>query len=894
MTLSPGRRLGPYEVVSPLGAGGMGEVYLARDTRLGREVALKVLPRELATDPVRRARLEREARAISALSHPHVCALFDVGRADDEGDELEYLVMERLEGETLAARLERGPLPVPEVLALGRQLAAALAAAHRRGIVHRDLKPGNVMLTRSGAKLLDFGLAHQAEGEPTPGDGPHPTATLATERAPLTEEGTLVGTWPYLSPEQLRGRPADARSDVFALGCVLFEALSGRRAFPGTARADIVAAVLSVDPPDLREAAPGTPAALAALVRQCLAKDPDARWQCADDVARGLSLVEEGLGRAVAEPAKAASRWPLAVGVLGVAAAALAVGLLLARPSPAPAPLLFQVSPPEGVIVPRPTTGTMLAISPDGRRVVFVGAREGSHSLWAWSAEEGQSRMLDETTGAISPFFSPDGRDVAFFAGDELRRVPASGGPATVIARAPLATSGTWGRDGTILFTRFLEPDAGLYAVPAAGGEPRPLAPATSPAEIRMFPRFLPDGRHYLFGRGFGTPAAERQLCVASLDGGSADCFASCSSQGEHSTTGHVLCARAGKLIALPFDARARRPTGEPVVVSPAVRWFGPTGSASFAVSADGSTLVHELRPPPSRLVWLDRDGREVAAMGEPRPFGLVQLAPDGRHAAVDVWQDETGGRDVWSVDTVTGVARRLTFAALDAWAPAWSPDGARLAYASGDLGPPDIRVLRLDGSGEETLVSAPGVQFPRHFSPDGRLLLYEDYPGGRSDQRRLRLHGAGPPRVPASAPAASYHGRFSPDGRQIAYVSEESGRPEVYVAAVDGTRPPRRVSRQGGVLPRFRGDGRELFFFQPDGMMMAASLADESAPPRSLFHIEGVTAFDFDFDVARDGERFLVRVAPEAEGAAGLRVTLEWARLLERNERPPAGADRR
>jgi Tol biopolymer transport system component len=863
----------------------MGEVYLARDTRLGREVALKVLPRAVSADPGRRARFEREARAISALSHPHVCALFDVGRADDEGDELEYLVMERLEGETLAARLERGPLPVPEALALGRQLAGALAAAHRRGIVHRDLKPGNVMLTRSGAKLLDFGLARHGESEPASEDEQHSTASLATEQAPLTREGTLVGTWPYLSPEQLRGRPADARSDVFALGCVLFEALSGGRAFQGTARADILAAVLSADPPDLREAVPGTPAALAALVRQCLAKDPGDRWQCADDVARGLSLVEEGLGRTVAEPAKAASRWPLAVGVLGLAAAALAVGLLLTRRPPPPAPLRFPVPPPEGIILPRPTTGSMLAISPDGRRVVFAGAREGAPRLWVWSAEEGQSRMLDETTGAISPFFSPDGRDVAFFAGDELRRVPASGGPATVIARAPLATSGTWGPDGTILFTRFLEPDAGLYVVPAAGGEPRLLASAASPVEIRMFPRFLPDGRHYLFGRGFGMPAAERQLCVASLDGGAADCFASCSSQGEYSTTGHVLCTRAGKLIALPFDARARRPTGEPAVVSPEVRWFGPTGAASFAVSADGSTLVHEPRPFPSRLVWLDRDGREVATIGEPRPFGFVQLAPDGRHAAVDVWQDETGGRDVWSVDTVSGVARRLTFAALDAWAPAWSPDGTRLAYASGDLGPPDIRVLRLAGNGgEQTLVRDPGVQFPRHFSPDGRLLLYEDYPGGRFDQRRLKLHGEGPPRFAVSAPAGSYHGRFSPDGRQIAYVSEESGRPEVYLAALDGGRPPRRVSPKGGVLPRFRGDGRELFFFQPDGMLMAASLADEGAPPRSLFHIEGVTAFDFDFDVARDGERFLVRLAPEAEGSAGLRVAIGWSKLL-----PPA-----
>jgi Tol biopolymer transport system component len=884
MSLPVGQRLGPYEIIAPLGAGGMGEVFLARDTRLDREVAVKVLSRELAADPDRRARFEREARAISALNHPHVCALFDVGRADGPDGEIEYLVMERLEGQTLALRLELGPLPVPEALALGSQLAGALAAAHRRGIVHRDLKPGNVMLTRSGAKLLDFGLARRDGVTGAAVAGEAMTATFPTKAAPLTSAGTLVGTWPYLAPEQIEGQPADARGDVFALGCVLFEAVAGRRAFPGATPAAIAAAILSGEVPDLREAAPGAPPVLVALVRQCLAKDPDARWQCADDVTQGLHLVEESLAHPAAEasPRRLASRWPL-VAMSALASAAVAAGLLLAaRPSAVPTPLRFTVAPPAGVILPRPTTGTPLAVAPDGRHVVFTGTSGGAPRLWLWSAEDGQSRRLEETVGATAPFFSPDGRDVAFFAEDSLKRVPATGGPANTIGPALLATSGTWGSDGTILFTRAFGPEAGLYAVPASGGEVRLLAPAASLKELRTFPRFLPDGRHYLFLRGFGEPVADRRLCVASLDGGAPDCFASCHSQGEYSASGYVLCVRSGTLVAMPFDVGHRKTTGEPVVAAPDTRWFGPSGAASFAASADGRTLVYEPRPAVSRLAWLDRNGREVSGVGEPAAFGLVQLGPDGRHAVVDVWQEQTGGRDLWSVDTGSGIMSRLTFAAVDAWAPAWSPDGRRLAYAKGDQGPPDIALLHLDGGGHDALLlRAPGIQFPRHWSADGRLILYEDYSAGRAEQRQLwllNLDRQARRRI-TSAPVSTYQGRFSPDGRRVAYVSEESGRPEVYIADLEGGRPPRRISRAGGVLPRFRGRGGELFFLQPDGMMMAVSLADESVAPRSLFHIEGVTALDFDYDVANDGQRFLVRLTPEAEGAAGFRVALEWSR---------------
>jgi Tol biopolymer transport system component len=861
----------------------MGEVFAARDTRLGRLVAVKVLPRELASDPGRRARFEREARAISALSHPHVCALFDVGRTDGPDGGIDYLVMERLEGETLAARLARGPLAVPEVLALGSQLAGALAAAHRRGIVHRDVKPANVMLTRSGAKLVDFGLAGDGEREARQASAEAATHTVATEEKPLTQVGTLVGTWPYLSPERVRGAAADARSDVFALGCVLHEALTGRRAFDGPTPSDVQAAILGHEPPDVRDAVPTTPPALALLVRQCLAKDPDARWQCADDVARGLHLAEAAPAQPAGPQRPAASRWPLALGAgLLAVAIAVAAGMLHGgRPRPAK-PLLFSVIPPPGVMLSRPTAGTAFAVSPDGRKLVFNATAAGPLSLWLWSAEDGQTRPLEDTVGAISPFFSPDGREIGFIAGDELRRISVDGGPATTVTKAPGASSGSWGSAGTILLSRPIGADAGIYSVATSGGEPRLVGAGSSARDQRAYARFLPDGRHYLFMMGYGTAVEDRRLCVAALEGGEPDCFAGCQTQGEYSSSGHVLCVRGGTLVAVPFDAASRRPTGEAVPVVREVRWVGPSGAASFAVSADGRTLVHEPRPAASRLAWVDRSGRETAAVGEPGAYGMLQLAPDGRRAAVDVLKADGRGRDLWSLDTSSGVATLLTFQGQDSLAGAWSPDGARIAYAKAVDGPPDIAVLELDGTNQERLLlRAPGIQLPKHWSPDGRLIAYEQYSAGRRDQRQLWLLSLdGTTRRVTQASASSYSGRFSPDGRSFAYVSEESGTPEVYVAPLAGG-PARRVSRTGGRLPRWSGDGRELFFLQADGLMKVAPARDETAPLGSLFHQDGVSDPDFDYDVARDGQRFLVRLTHEPEGTAGLRIALEWSERL-------------
>ncbi len=501
MPLRPGARLGPYEIVAPLGAGGMGEVFRARDTRLGREVAVKVLPRELAADPDRRLRFQREARAISGLQHANICALFDVGCEPTADGPVDFIVMELLAGETLARRIEKGALEAAEVVPIGIALAEALAAAHERGIVHRDLKPGNVMLTRSGTKLLDFGLARGAEAPPLPDAA---GSEIPTQAHSLTREGVIVGTWPYLAPEQLRGQPADARSDIFALGAVLYEALAGRRAFQGATASDLQAALLKEEPTDLRSLAPSTPAALVSIVRTCLAKDPAARWHSAGDVARALRLVAEA---APPPPAAAAFRWRFwpAIALAALAATAASVALLTGRTDKEPDPLRWTITAPEGVPLGRPVLTTVLAVSPDGRRIAFV----GHGGVWVWTSETGAVRRLDGTAEASAPFFSPDGAELAFFQDDELRRLPLAGGPVSSIVRAPAGSAGTWGTDGTILYNRWVGEEAGLWRVTARGGEPRLVASAASGAELRAFPSLLPDGRTFFTSRApTGCPSA--------------------------------------------------------------------------------------------------------------------------------------------------------------------------------------------------------------------------------------------------------------------------------------------------------------------------------------------------------------------------------------------------
>ncbi len=889
MPLSTGTRFGPYEIQAPLGAGGMGEVYRARDGRLGRDVALKVLPRSFAADRDRLARFRREAQLLAALSHANIAQIFGLEESPASGDassDIRALVLELIEGPTLAERLANGPLPVDEALPIARQIADAVEYAHDLGIVHRDLKPANIKLRPDGvAKVLDFGLAKALD----------PAASLSrddAENSPtmmtaVSDAGVILGTASYMSPEQARGRPVDKRADIWAFGVVLFEMLSGRRLFGGDTSSDILAAVIKDDLP--WHALPAsTPGDIRALLGRCLERDPRQRLR---DIGEARVLLERGpdLAASAAKSARGARRWlwwaAVAAGLTAVVVAGT-TWLLRQPPPPATVPLRFTMTVPADGALQMPQVSPMLTVSADGRAVAWT---TGS-SLWFWSAETGAARRLDDTDGALAPFFSPDGSQLAFFANNELRRIPVSGGPSSLVVGAPAGSAGAWGPDDTILYNRFLGPEAGLWAVPARGGEPRLIAPAPQPGDLHAFPSFLPDGRHYAYLRGaYGLRVGERQVCVASLDGGAPDCIAPGDSNVAYAGTGHLLFVRRGALVALPFDPRSRTATTEAITLTRDVNWFGPTGVAVFGMSADGRVLVDAPAPRPARLVWLDRSGRELGRIGEAARYGMLRLSPDGKRVVAEIWNDETGGRDLWVMDAVFGVPSRVTFDPIDAFSAVWSPDGRRLAFSRPDPGPPDIGLTSLDGAEPRMILGGPGVQVVHDWSPDGNGIAYVDFAPERRERRQVWLASLdGSKRRFRQTPANTDDPRFSPDGRQLAYVSDESGRLETYVAAIDGTGQPRRLSRGGGVLPRWRGDGRELFFLQPDGLMLAVDPQGDESTPRPLFHLASVPATILDatggvreapYDVAPDGQRFLA-IIREGPGRAseGLRFAIDWA----------------
>jgi eukaryotic-like serine/threonine-protein kinase len=891
MRLDSGTRVGPYEIVTPLGAGGMGEVYRARDARLGRDVALKVLPLSFSADRDRLARFRREAQLLAALSHAniaHVYGLEETSPIETLSDDTRALVLELVEGPTLAERLSQGPLPLDEALPIARQIAEAVEYAHEQSIMHRDLKPANIKLRPDGVvKVLDFGLAKALD--PAASVPPGDTMNSPTITTPLSESGLILGTAAYMSPEQARGRPVDKRADIWAFGVILFEMLSGRRLFGGATPSEILAAVIKDEVP--WHALPGsTPRAMRTLLGRCLERDPRERLR---DIGEARVLLErwpesDESAAPHPSPARSSSWWPVSMATLaalGIGMAALAwMGRRPVAPS-APSPLRFTMTvPSEGGMLLLPAVSTMLGMSADGQSVAWV----GTTGIWLWSAATGEARPLEDTEGALAPFFSPDGSQLAFFANNELRRLSVAGGPASLVVSAPAGSAGAWGPDDTILYNRWLGPDAGLWTVASRGGEPRLLVPAPLPTELHAFPAFLPDGRHYAFLRGaYGGRVGERQICIASLDDPTPDCIAPGDSNVVYSGSGHLVFVRRGALVALPFDPRTRRPTSEAITLTRDANWFGPTGVSAFGVSADGRVLVVAPAPGRARLAWFDRGGRELGRLGDPGRLGSFQLSPDGRRVAVEIWNDDTGGRDLWSVDAASGVASRLTFDPIDAFSSIWSPDGRRLAYSRPNPGPPDIAVHSLEGGDTRIVLSAPGVQVAGHWSPGGKEIAYVDFAPERREQRQVWLASLdGSTRRFRQTPSNQDDPRFSPDGRQLAYASDESGRLEVYVARLDAGGQPRRLSREGGVLPRWSRNGRELLFLQPNGLLLSVDPAAEGATPQALFHIGRAPATtlaaggirESHYDVTPDGQRFLVRVLDGPHGGEGLRVAIDWA----------------
>ncbi|MEP6471312.1 MAG: protein kinase [Acidobacteriota bacterium] len=894
MALQPGTRLGPHEILAPLGAGGMGEVYRARDTRLDRVVAVKVLHSHLAADEHLRQRFDREARTISQLSHPNICALYDVGHQDG----IDYLVMEYLEGETLTKRLQRGALPIEQVLRYGIQVADALDKAHRQGIVHRDLKPDNVMITKSGVKLLDFGLAKL--GAAAPGGVFSGVSVFPTQAdASLTAQGTIIGTFQYMSPEQLEGKDADARSDIFALGALLYEMATGKNAFAGQSHASLIAAILDRTPPPISTVQQTTPSALDRVVQTCLEKEPDDRWQTAHDVKLQLEWIAEGgsqasLPAAVVGKRKGRERlaWILAAAAL---AATIAIALLkLPREGSGPTAVQSMILAPEKTSFRFiGNDAGPVAISPDGKSLAFAAADgSGQTTLWIRSLDSLAARSLPGTENARYPFWSPDDRSLGFFADGKLKRVEVDGGPALPICGSPDPRGGTWNRDGVILFEpQFREP---IFRVSAGGGKPVPVTrlDASRRETTHRWPFFLPDGRHFLYFSGSHQTGAESELdaiFVASLDPAERPKLLVRARSHPEYAAGHLLYVLQKTLLAQRFDLDQLEPQGEPVSIAKNVQEDPGFFTAVFSASRNG-TLAYQLGGGAvglTQLVWFDRSGKKLEALEQPAEYWDPHISPDGRRVSFTV--GDPG--DAWSYEFSRKARTRLTFGPASESAPMWSPDGSRFVFTSGASGGGDIYTKPASGgSGEKLLVGSSLLKEPTGYSPDGRFLVY-NVTTGSSKRRDVWIvsfvDGTSSPLLATESDEAD--AVFSPDGRWIAYQSDESGRSEIYVRSYPKSGGKWQVSSGGGIHPVWRADQKEIFYQSADWKLMAVEVSTsaefESGVPNALFPIRPKTAPNRNFDVSPDGQRILVNM-PAGEGveqSPPVVLVQNWTALLKR-----------
>ena len=902
MPLTPDTQLGPYTIVSPLGAGGMGEVYRAKDTRLGREVAIKVLPRHLNAEPELRARFEREARTVSSLNHPHICVLHDVGR---EGD-TDYLVMELVEGETLAQRLSRGGLPMPDVLRFGAQIADALDRAHRAGVVHRDLKPGNVMLTRSGAKLMDFGLA-RATGLAAGGSSIHEALTTSpTIVSPLTAEGSLVGTFQYMAPEQLEGKEADARADLWALGCVLYEMATGRRAFEGDSQASLIGSIMKDQPRPVLEAAPTAPAPLGRLVDALLSKDPDERIQTAHDAKLQLQWAAEpqsgssGVHVAGAPSAQRGVAQLVAWSVAGVAlVAAIGLGFVLLRSKPVTAAATRSVILPgtNVTLASSSTSAVPLAISADGTLLAYCAhVDKGADLLWVQRLATGEASALAGTEGASQPFFSPDGRQIAFFAAGKLHRVSAEGGPITTIAVASDPRGGSWGSRGVIAFAPF--GGRGLFQVSAEGGEvTEATALDTTLGEAtHRNPHFLPDGVHFLYlARRAGAGKGEQPAIFAASTGSSARTRVLEVASNIVYASGHLLYVTQGNLVAHAFDLGKRAVRGSVIPISSVVQMDERFSRGTFAASQNGVLVFSTGKAAQSsQLHWVDRQGVRLRPVGEPGLFtfgGSPKIDRSGTRATLPMMNEEQGVSNVWIVDLESGRRRRLSVDDEDHYAATWSADGRQVHMNSllRNGGTSNVLSVPADGSGSSRIMAeSPGYMQPESSSPDGRWLFVNFNDNSSFTVYALPTDGVGQ-RIRIGAGANSQTGaQCSPDGRLVAYASNESGRYEVYLASFPPPGGKWQASSRGGGHPMWSADGRELFYIDSGNHLVSLPVLQsassvEFGAPQQLFQIYGSGGLTRRYAPSADGRRFLVSSDIVEDAARSITLITNWVKAVER-----------
>jgi eukaryotic-like serine/threonine-protein kinase len=900
MALSSGTRFGPYEILSPLGAGGMGEVYRARDTRLDRTVAIKFLPAHLAHQPEAQIRFEREARTISSLNHPNICTLHDIGSQDGTT----YLVMEYVEGETLEARLQKGPLSLKLALGTGMEICDALEKAHRAGIVHRDLKPGNVMLTAAGAKLLDFGLAKpvvlgvRAAGAKTNLTPSTPTLNLSmltATPAPLTQQGTIVGTLQYMAPEVLQGQDANPRSDIFSFGCVLYEMVTGRRAFEGKSQLSVMTAILEKDPEPLANLQPSSPAALDYTVRTCLEKNPDDRLQSAHDVQLQLAWIANS-GSQTSAPALPSSkprpRLRLAViAMLTLAVIALAVALMWSAP---PRRVLrVNLLPPEGTRFETLYRNGAPALSPDGTHIAFIAQKDEKNSLWLRSLDRLDATPVRGTDDAYLPFWSPDGTAVAFFMQGKLWRTDLNGGSPTPICAAPEARGGSWGSGNVIVFA----PSFGgpLFQVPAAGGKPKPVTgvSAVSTTISDRWPSFLPDGKRFLFLHSpYGNAAEQNEVHLGSLDGGD-QLVARGKFYGAQYAAGRLLAVRDGSLLAWNFDASSGKVSGDPVPVVDKVASDEITALSVVSVSTPGM-LLYQLGSGANgdRHVWMDATGKVLSQLSEPNVYGPSRISPDGSRIATPVIS-QFGNSPLWIWD-LAGGTRSLASASNEyVDATVWSADGRTLYF---DIFSPELHnelhVVAADGSlPERTLIKSDRNLLPVDVTSDGKWLLYEEAKVGALTDAELKAFPlvSGLQALTVLEPVADgSNARLKPGSNDwLAFQSNQSGRAQVYLTRFPHPGAKYQVSKDGGIQPVWSKDGKTLYYLDPYRKLTAVDIqtsgeAVQIGAAKPLFtagirHSISTEAYD----VARDG-RFLV-VDSITESTAPVVLVTNWDTELKK-----------